>query len=298
MAKIIFMGTPQYAKVILEQHLKHHDVVAVVTQPDRAVGRKRTMTSPPVKVLADEYNIECLQPQKLDNSYVKKLQSYGADFTIVAAYGQILSAEILNVATPINLHASLLPKYRGASPVQECLLNLDIYTGVTAMLMEEGLDSGPVLGYRAFKLQNETLTDLMNILSDEAAALSVNIIDNFNKINPLQQNNALKSYCKKVKSSDGLSTFTDAKKLCAKFRAYYGWPGIYLESGLKLKEIELHEYDSQNAIGEILSTEENVIIGCKKGSIIVKELQPANKKSMDIKSYLNGKRLNVGDTLL
>lgn len=299
MARIVFMGTPQYAKVILQKHIEHDDVVLVITQPDKPVGRKRVLTPPPVKTLALEHGIDCIQPQKLDNSYVETIKAYNPDFLIVAAYGQLLSKEILDIATPINLHASLLPLYRGASPVQECLLNDDTYTGVTAMMMEEGLDSGPILGYRAFTLQEQTLGELMEELADQAAVLSIKCVQEFDKINPLEQNGARKSYCKKIKSGDGLIDFSDARKLFLKYRAYYGWPGIFLENRLKLKELALVENSSQNTPGVITQiSKEGAVIGCQKGSLLVKSVQPPNKKSMDIVSYLNGKRLGVGDILL
>jgi len=298
-ARIIFMGTPEYAKIILQELINHHQVVAVVTQPDKPVGRKRVMTPPPVKELALQYQIDCLQPESIDESFVPILTSYKPDFLIVAAYGQILPQYILDIAVPINLHASLLPRYRGASPVQECLLHGDDFTGVTAMHMEKGLDSGPILGFRAFSLPLEiNLTQLMQKLSFAAAKLSIDVIKSYAKINPLKQNGAQKSYCKKIKSEDGLVVFDDAKKIDAKFRAYYGWPGIYIESGLKLKEIELLETQSCNNVGEILSIDKDgVIVGCKKGSIVVKRVQPSGKKEMESKSYINGKRLNIGDTL-
>lgn len=300
MAKIVFMGTPEYAKIILQEHLKYDEVLAVVTQPDKPVGRKRVITASPVKELALSHGIDCLQPQRIDDSFAATIASYNPEFLIVAAYGQILPQSVLDVAIPINLHASLLPKYRGASPVQECLLHGDDFTGVTAMYMEKGLDSGPILGYRAFVLEEQMkLVLLMQQLSFVAARLSVDVVQSYQSIIPLVQNGAQKSYCKKIKSEDGLIELKSAKNIDAKFKAYYGWPGIYLQSGLKLKEIILNETQSKNNAGEILSImDEGVIIGCKRGSIKVLRVQPSGKKEMDSKSYINGKRLNIGDTLL
>jgi len=298
-ARIVFMGTPEYAKIILEELINHHQVVAVITQPDKPVGRKRVMTPPPAKELASQYQIDCLQPDSIDESFVPILTSYKPDFLIVAAYGQILPQYILDIAIPINLHASLLPRYRGASPVQECLLHGDKITGVTAMHMQKGLDSGPILGFRAFLLpQKINSSQLMQKLSFAAARLCIDVINSYAKINPLNQNGAQKSYCKKIKSEDGLVVFDSAQKIDAKFRAYYGWPGIYIESGLKLKAIELLETQSCNNAGEILSIDKDgVIVGCKRGSIKVTRVQPPGRREMDSKSYINGKRLNIGDIL-
>ena len=146
--KIIFMGTPDYAEAILKTLINTDkiDVVAVYTQPDKPVGRKKVMTSPSVKVLANENNIDVYQPSRLRNEdVVKELQTIECDYIVVAAYGQILPQEILDHAPCINLHASILPQYRGASPIQQTLLNDDKQTGVTAMRMDIGLDTGDIL---------------------------------------------------------------------------------------------------------------------------------------------------------
>ncbi|MGM0622531.1 MAG: methionyl-tRNA formyltransferase [Campylobacterota bacterium] len=301
MARIVFMGTPEYAKVILQKHIEKGDtVLAVVTQPDKPVGRKRVITAPPVKLLAQHHGIEVLQPQKLGEDTVEQLKAMQPDFLIVAAYGQLLPQSMLDIATPINLHASLLPKYRGASPVQECILNGDAFAGVTAMQMELGLDSGPILGYRAFALTGEeTLGCLMQLLADAAAQLSVATLRNFNRIEPLEQCGALKSYCKKIKTQDGCIEFDSAQSVDAKFRAYYGWPGVYLASKLKIKQLQLLENRSKNIAGEILAIDDSgITVGCQRGSVLISQLQPAGKKVMDAKSYCNGKRLHVADILL
>ncbi len=148
MIKVIFMGTPDYAASILKTLICSEDieVVAVYTQPDKPVGRKRVMTPPPVKVLAESENIMLYQPQCLrDKQTVAKLQTIHCHFIIVAAYGQILPEAVLDHAPCINLHASILPQYRGASPIQQSLLHGDTQSGVTAMLMDEGLDTGAIL---------------------------------------------------------------------------------------------------------------------------------------------------------
>ena len=301
MAKIVFMGTPEYARVILQKHIDSGDrVAAVVTQPDRPVGRRRVITAPPVKILAQQHNIEVLQPQTLDQTTVGQIQAMQPDFLIVAAYGQILPQAMLDIATPINLHASLLPKYRGASPVQECILNADSFTGVTAMQMELGLDSGPILGYRAFTLTgDETLSYLMETLAHAAAQLSVETVQQYHRIQPLAQNDVLATYCKKIKTQDGSIVFDTAQSVDAKFRAYHGWPGIYLASKLKIKQLRLLETSSHNRCGEILAIDDNgITVGCQRGSVVISQLQPAGKKAMDAKSYCNGKRLQVADILL
>ena len=146
--KIVYMGTPHYAKEILDTliHAEDMEVSLVLTQPDRPVGRKKVLTPPWVKVLALEHGIEVLQPNRLSDEGIEDaIKNVKPDFIVVAAFGQILPKTILDIAPCINLHASLLPQYRGASPVQQSLLNGDEKTGVTSMLMEEGLDTGHML---------------------------------------------------------------------------------------------------------------------------------------------------------
>jgi len=297
------MGTPLYAKVILQKLLEDSEIEVslVLTQPDRPVGRKKTLTPPPVKELAQSHNIEVLQPLSLkDKAIIETLKSKKADFIIVAAYGMLLPKEVLELAPCINLHASILPQYRGASPIQQALLNGDEYSGVTAMLMDEGLDTGDILAFSFLKTNEApTLPLMMEKLSFLAADLTVDVIKKFNKLLPLKQLNALASKCKKIKKEDGLVDFSSAEKLYRKYSAYFGWPGIFLESGLKLHDIELLDRDSTHKEGEILEIDkEYIIVACKKGKLKIKELQPKSKAKMAAYSYILGKRLKVGDTLL
>lgn len=302
--RIVFMGTPDYATKIFERLLNSsYEVVALYTQPDKPVGRKQVLTAPHIKqfCLDNSLDIPVFQPLKLrGNKEVEdEIKALNPDFIIVAAYGQILPKEILDIAPCINLHASLLPKYRGASPIQESLLNDDEYTGVTSMLMEEGLDSGDILGLEYLKI---TLTmdvvEAFNKLSDIAANLTITTLDNYEKINPKKQNEAEVSFCKKIKKEHGLVDLSNAKKLYLKYKAYSFWPGIFLESGLKLKDVKLVEENSSNEEGTILElNKDSVVIACKKGSIEVKTLQAPSKKAINAVDFLKGKRVSVGDIL-
>ncbi len=300
--KIVFMGTPDYATTILEGILEDREinVVSVFTQPDKPVGRKRILTPPDVKrfLLDGGYNIPIYQPETLkDNEVVEKIEDLNPDFIVVAAYGQILPKNILEISPCINLHASLLPKYRGASPIQQALLNGDNITGVTAMLMDEGLDTGDILGYSVLKIQKDDVAPILfQKLSMLAKELTPYILKNFKKIEPLKQNDIEASYCKKIKKIDGEVDFSDAKKLFNKYRAFFFWPGIYLKNGLKLKELDLIDSDSINEDGKILEfTDKGVIVGCKRGKLEIMKVQLPSKKVMDIFSYLRGRRLGIGD---
>ena len=298
------MGTPDYATTIFKELIKsEYEVIGLFTQPDKPVGRKQLLTPPHIKqyCIDENINIPIFQPLKLrENLEAKKqIEDLNPDFIIVAAYGQILPKEILDIAPCINLHASLLPKYRGASPIQESLLNDDYYTGVTSMLMEEGLDSGDILGLQYLKItQTMEVEEAFHKLSEIAAKLTITTLDNFEKIEPLKQNESEVSFCKKIKKEDGLVDFKDAKKLYLKYKAYSFWPGVFLESGLKLKDIELVDIESENNEGEIISIEDNfILIACKKGILKVKTLQSPSKKAINSTDFVRGYRLDLGNII-
>ena len=300
--KIIFMGTPDYAEAILQTLIDTSDmeVVAVYTQPDKPVGRKKLMTSPPVKVLANENSIEVYQPSRLrDAEVVAELQKIECDYIVVAAYGQILPQEILDHAPCINLHASILPAYRGASPIQQTLLNDDKITGVTAMRMDIGLDTGDILKIQTINVsKDELVSSLFDRLTKVASDLTVDVLQNFESLNPLVQDDSLSTHCTKITKANGEVNFDDAHSLYCKYRAYTPWPGIYLENGLKLKKIKLIEKCTQNESGKILSINSNsIVVGCVKGTIEVFNVQAPSKKEVDIISYINGKRLILEDYL-
>ncbi|TLP36864.1 methionyl-tRNA formyltransferase [Arcobacter arenosus] len=302
--KILFMGTPDYATKIFEEILdSSYELVGLFTQPDKPVGRKQVITPPHIKQFCLDKNLDIpiFQPEKLrgNQEAKKQIEALNPDYIIVAAYGQILPKEILDIAPCINLHASLLPKYRGASPIQESLLNDDEFTGVTSMLMEEGLDSGDILGLQYLKITpTMDVVEAFNKLSDIAAKLTITTLDNFENINPLKQNESEVSFCKKIKKEDGEVDFISAKKLHLKYKAYSFWPGVFLNSGLKIKDITLIENSSLNKEGEILDIKkDSILVSCKKGSIEIKTIQAPSKKAVNATDYIRGKRLEIGDIL-
>ena len=303
--KILFMGTPDYATEIFKELLNSkYEIIGLFTQPDKPVGRKQILTPPSIKqyCIDENINIPVFQPQKLRNNeeVTKQIKELNPDFIIVAAYGQILPKDILDIAPCINLHASLLPKYRGASPIQESLLNNDIYTGVTSMLMEEGLDSGDILGLQYLKITaTMEVSAAFDKLSQIAAKLTIATLDNFENIRPIKQNESEVSFCKKIKKEDGLVDFLDAKKLYLKYKAYSYWPGIFLESELKLKDIELNDEISINNQGQILEIKNDfIVIGCKKGSLRIKTLQAPSKKAINSIDFIRGQRLEIDSILI
>ncbi len=301
--RVLFMGTPSYATEILKRLIKDSDidVVGLVTQPDKPVGRKQILTPPDTKkyLIENSIEMEVYQPTTLKSEEALQIiKSFNADFIIVAAYGQILPKSILDLAPCINLHASILPAYRGASPIQDAIRNQEKYSGVTSMLMDVGLDTGDILGFSFLNIEKLNASELFEQLSFHAATLTIDTLKNFDEIKPLRQNGSEASYSKKIRKEDGLLDLIDAKRCEAKFRAFIFWPGVFLESGLKLKEISIQDSKSSFNIGEILAiTDDSIVLGCQVGSLKVTRVQPPSKKEMSVLDYIRGKRLGIGDNL-
>ncbi len=297
------MGTPDYASSILEVLIKDDEinVLSVYTQPDKPVGRKKVLTAPIVKTVALEHGLEVHQPVNLRASETEEeIKALKPDYIVVAAYGQILPKNILDIAPCINLHASILPKYRGASPIQQSLLNGDKETGVTAMLMDVGLDTGDILKISRIAIGDDMMVEeLFNALTDVAAELTIDVLKNFNSLTPQKQDDEAATHCSKITKENGLVSFDDAQELYNKYRAFTPWPGVYLESGLKLKDIALQSTQGSYQPGEILvKSTDSFLVGCKKGCIRVNQLQAPSKKPVDGASYLNGKKLKRADILV
>ena len=299
---VIFMGTPEYAQKILERLIETNgiNVVAVYTQPDKPVGRKKVLTQPPVKVIAESKGLKVYQPNRLrDEEIVSELLSIDCDYIVVAAYGQILPKEILEHAPCINLHASILPELRGASPIQRILLDGKKETGVTAMLMDVGLDTGDIIKIDKINVADDEMVEsLFDRLTDVAVELTVDVLQNFSSYKALKQDDSLATHCGKITKADGEVEFLDAETLYNKYRAFTPWPGIYLKSGLKLKKITLEEKESSNEAGKILAVDANsIVVACQRGSIRIERIQAPSKKEVDVLSYINGKRLSLEDTI-
>ena len=301
MKNIVFMGTPEYAAKILRALAEaKFEIAAVFTQPDKPVGRKQILTPSEVKVYAQQHlpTVPIFQPASLkDDAVAVQIKDLKPDFIVVAAYGKILPQSVLDVATCINLHASILPKYRGASPIQSAILAGEKQTGVTAMLMDAGLDTGDMLDFIYTPCENKMSSELFSELGELGGELIVKVLKNFENLKPQKQDDAQATYCKKISKSDGLFSFDEeAGQIYNKFRALTPWPGLYLASGLKILSLELS--DKSGKSGEILSVEkDHVVVACKGGAVKIYELQEPSKKPTNAKAYINGKRLSVGDEL-
>ena len=298
---VVFMGTPDYAVRIL-RHLKEagFNIKAVFTQPDKPVGRKQILTPSEVKIYAQNelLSVPVFTPNTLkDEAVVSELKAFEPKFIVVAAYGKILPGSVLDVATCINLHASILPKYRGASPIQSAILAGEKQTGVTAMLMDAGLDTGDMLDFIYTPCESKMSSELFSELGELGGELIVKVLKNFENLKPQKQDDAQASHCKKISKSDGLFSFDEeVGQIYNKFRALTPWPGLYLASGLKILSLELS--DKSGKSGEILSVEkDHVVVACKGGAVKIYELQEPSKKSINAKAYINGRRLSVGDEL-
>jgi methionyl-tRNA formyltransferase len=303
MTRIIFMGTPEYAAQILKTLIDDTavEVVAVYTQPDKPVGRKGIMTPPVVKLLSQESNIPVFQPTKLrDTVVVEELLKIECDMIIVAAYGQILPKSILEYVPCVNLHASILPQYRGASPIQQSLLNNDTQSGVTAMWMDEGLDTGAIIKISTLTIAHDEMVESLYVrLTKIAGELTLDIVHNWDRHNCVAQNESNATHCTKITKADGLIAFDNADEIFNRYRAFTPWPGIYLESGLKLKEMSLNEIKSIGTAGEIIAVDdENITVQCKKGSLKLLKVQAPSKQETSAVAYLNGKRFSCGNTLV
>ncbi len=303
MIRIIFMGTPDYAASILQGLIDAEEIetVAVYTQPDKPVGRKALLTPPPVKVLAEKAGIRVIQPTRLrEESVVEELKTIPCDLIVVAAYGQILPKAVLEHAPCINLHASILPQYRGASPIQQSLLNNDSRTGVTAMWMDEGLDTGSIIQICEIPIGvDEMVESLYKRLTDVAVELTLDVVRHWDRRSATPQNDAEASHCRKIAKSDGLIDFADARDIYNRYRAFTPWPGIYLESGLKIKRMALEEEESTGKAGTIVDVDkESIVVQCTRGSLRIFTVQAPSKQEGNVVGYLNGKRIGCGHTLV
>ena len=304
--KIIYLGTPEFAVAPLKAIIgsQNHEVVAVVTQPDRPVGRKNIITPPPVKVVALENGIPVFQYEKIRAEGVEDLKSVGADIMITCAYGQILSKEIIDICPHgiINIHASLLPKYRGAAPIQYAVINGEKTTGVTVMQTEVGLDTGDIL--EAFETpigESETAGDLFVRLSNLGAEKICSVLDKIEKgeIAPQKQDESKAFVVKTIKKEDALIDFSkSALEIKNLINGMNPWPIAYtFANGKKLKIYRAVTVDASGSIGEVIKADKKLYIACGEGAIEILELQEEGGKVMNALSYLNGRKLKVGDLL-
>ena len=290
--RVVFMGTPEYATTILKALLAWEgcEVVGVFTQPDKPAGRALELRPSHVKAFVQTLAspVALFQPTTLKDPQTQTLlTALAPDAIVVAAYGQLLPKAVLDIAPCINLHASLLPKYRGASPIQASIMAGDSFTGVTAMAMDEGLDTGAMLGFTYLALTSTMQADeVFEALAQKAARLSVAVLGRLNKLLPLPQQGACASYAPKISKAEGLVDFKGASvAMMRRFNALSPWPGLFLESGLKLLHVELVSASRTFTPGEILLVDEDgAVVGCGQGMVRVVRVQAPSKKPLHVKA--------------
>jgi methionyl-tRNA formyltransferase len=298
MTNVVFMGSPDFSLPILHSLANTCTVVGVVTQPDRAAGRGRQLKPPPVKSLAQELNIPVIQPEKLRQpEAMEQLRLWNPDLIVVAAFGQILKKDVLYLPRfgCINVHASLLPRWRGAAPINAAILHGDEETGVTIMKMDVGLDTGPILTQRPIPLtRDDTAGSVFEKLSHLGASLLIETLPDYlsGKIEPVPQPEEGMTYAPMLKKEEGHLEFTSpADELERRVRAFNPWPGAFTDfDGTLLKIHRAHVVEGEAEAGQRLVYEEQPAVGAKGGLLILDEVQPAGKKSMDGKSFLAGAR--------
>jgi len=307
MTKIAFMGSPDFSLPTLRALAGAYDVVGVVTQPDRASGRGRDLKAPPVKILAQELDIPVMQPEKLKQpDAMEQLRAWSPDLIVVAAFGQILRKDVLELPRfgCINVHASLLPRWRGAAPINAAILYGDEETGVTIMQMDVGLDTGPMLANRSIRLKpDDTAGSVFQALSTLGADLLIETLPGYlsGEITPQPQPEEGATYAPMLKKEDGRLDFTsDVNELERRVRAFNPWPGTFMDfDGMNLKVHRAHVsplplgeggWVRKVPAGERLVIQNQPAVSARGGVLVLDEVQPAGKKSMSGKSFLSGSR--------
>lgn len=309
--KIVFMGTPDFAAGALKSLIDAgHEITAVVTQPDKAKGRSKELIPSPVKALAAEHGIPVMQPKRIKTpEAVEELRNCPADIYIVAAFGQIVSQEILDMPKYgcLNIHASLLPKYRGASPIQHVIIDGEEKTGITIMQMDAGIDTGAMLYQKEIPIAPdetfETLHDKLMVLGGEAIVEALSLLEQ-GKLTPRKQDDALSCYAPLIDKSMGAIDFSkDAQTIDRLIRGLTPWPSAY--TGYKGKQLKIWKAApvlSENTFarrpGEILRVEKDAVtVATGKGALKIFELQLEGKKRMTAHDFLLGVRLQPGEVL-
>lgn len=307
--RIVFMGTPEISVGTLKRIIDDgHEILAVVTQPDRPKGRGKKMVMSPVKELAIENNIEVLQPQKAsDPIFIEKLKELEVELIVVVAYGQILRKNLLDIPQKgcVNVHVSLLPKLRGAAPINWAIINGDAKTGVTTMFMDEGLDTGDIIMSKEFKLDDEItageLHDLMLVEGAELLSQTVNAIESGNYTRT-KQNDEESTYAPMMSKDLGHIDFTkSAKEIHNLVRGTIPWPGAWCESDygkIKLWKTKVINKSHSYECGRILKVDKGGIeVACGEEILLIVDIQMPNKKRMPVSEFIKGNSIEEGTIL-
>ncbi|MBL8093987.1 MAG: methionyl-tRNA formyltransferase [Anaerolineales bacterium] len=302
MTSIVFMGTPDFSVPSLRALARDYSVVGVVTQPDRPAGRGRQLVAPPVKVAAVELGIPVIQPNRLrEPEAMAQLQVWSPDLVIVAAFGQLLKPAVLDLPAHgcVNVHASLLPRHRGAAPIAAAILAGDDEAGVTIMRMDVGLDTGPMLATRAIPIGE---ADTAGSLTERLAVLGAELLSDTlpgylaGAISAQPQDSARATYAPQLKKEDGRLDFTEtAEALARRVRALSPWPGAYcLWQGQPLKVLEARPISGRGLPGIVSGGLDGPALACADGQLLLVKIQPAGKRPMSALDFARGTRDFVG----
>jgi len=311
---IAFFGTPDHATTILEA-LTSNTLTpkVIITKPDAPVGRKKILTPSPVRVFAESKNIPILTPLRLDNSFLSSLDTYALDIAIVVAYGKIFSKGVLDYFPKgcVNIHFSPLPLYRGASPVQNTLLDGRQETGVTFMLMDEGMDTGPILAKETLPIkENDTTETLMKSLAHLGASSLPKILNDWlsGNLTPRTQNHTLASHCRKLSRQDGRVDWArPAKEIYNQYRAFTPWPGLFtFRAGktspirIKLGHVHLLNKTSDQPPGTVIAGSQNKLgVVCGDQTLLgIENWHEEGKQPLEASMYLRGHPHLLNDRLI
>jgi methionyl-tRNA formyltransferase len=300
---VVFMGTPAFAVAALDAlHAAGHNIVCVYSQPPRPAGRGHKLQLSPVQARAEELGLLVRHPKSLkkDDAARQAFKELAADVAVVAAYGLILPQDILDAPKYgcINIHGSLLPRWRGAAPIQRAVLAGDAETGICIMQMEAGLDTGPVLMKDSLPITPETTAaSLYETLAAMGGRLIVETLDRIDTLNPQPQPEEGVTYAHMLSKEDGRIDWTKpAGEIERQLRALHPWPGVWcLCNGERLKILEARVAEGSGAPGEIL--DRHLIVACGQGALRLTKIQPQDRKAMDGLAFMNGTHMNVGDKL-
>ena len=305
--RIVFFGSPDFALPSLDALVAAgHEVPLVVSQPAKPVGRSGELSDPPVARRAKELGLPAFQPQTLkDDAAVARLAEAGADLFVVVAYGKILAQRVLDLPRLgcVNVHGSVLPRWRGASPVQAALLAGDAESGVSIMRMEAGMDTGPVYALSRTPIgPRDDAGSLSARLAADGAALLVGTlaaIETGTAV-PVAQDDALATLCPKIRREDGQADFSrPAVELVRRLRAFTPWPGLFaFRAGKRVKLLAAREAPRLPgaAPGEVLAAGEEIVLACGEGAVAVSRLQAEGRKPLDAATFVRGERVSPGET--
>lgn len=311
--RVVFMGTSSFADTILAALIaEKYNIISVYTQADKKVGRDQSLQKTAVKITAENNQLPVFSPAKFGEAEIKELSAQKPDLLIVAAYGKILPQAVLDLPGfgAINVHASLLPHYRGPSPIQNAILDSERETGVTIMLMDAGIDTGKILRQKKTKINpDETNAELSEKLAQLSIPLLLETVTRWveRKITPQEQDHDHSSLCQLIERSDGkIIWLNDAQSIYNQYRAFYSWPGIFTywqrgEINIRMKinklSLENPSLTSDHLIGEVFRVNEKIAVQTGAGFVFLEEVQLEGKNNLKIADFINGNPNFVGSIL-